>query len=49
MFREAEAICEIGLAARTDTDRDAWTDVEARLKRLRGRINAATKKPPDLR
>jgi DNA polymerase III epsilon subunit-like protein len=46
VFREAETICEAGLAAGTDADRDMWKDVEARLKRLRGRINAATKKPP---
>lgn len=46
VFREAEAICETGLAAATDADRKAWNEVEARLKRLRGRINAATKKPP---
>ena len=46
VFREAEAICESGLASATDADRKAWNEVEARLKRLRGRINAATKKPP---
>jgi hypothetical protein len=46
VFREAEAICVEGLAAATSTDRDAWKDVEGRLGRLRGRINAATKKPP---
>lgn len=46
VFREAEAICETGLAASTESDRNAWKDVEARLKRLRGRINAATRKPP---
>jgi DNA polymerase III epsilon subunit-like protein len=46
VFREAEAICVDGLAATTSADKDAWKDVEARLGRLRGRINAATKKPP---
>jgi hypothetical protein len=35
VFREAEGICETGLAAGTDADKDAWEDVEARLKRLR--------------
>lgn len=46
VFREAEAICVEGLAASTSTDRDAWKDVEGCLGRVRGRINAATKKPP---
>lgn len=46
VFREAEAICAAGLATATSDDRDTWKDVEGRLGRLRGRINAATKRPP---
>jgi len=42
--RMAPALCEDGVAAaRPGQD---WTQVQARLSRLRGRINAATKKPP---
>ena len=33
------------LVAATSTDRDAWKDIEAWLKRMRGRINTAAKKP----
>jgi DNA polymerase III epsilon subunit-like protein len=44
VFRKAAAVCEEGLAAaQAGVD---WSSVEARLARLRGRINAATKKPP---
>lgn len=44
VFRKAAGICEDGVAAaRPGQD---WTQVQARLSRLRGRINAATKKPP---
>ena len=46
LFSEAEAICETGLAATTYADRDAWKDVEARLVRPPGRINAAVRRPP---
>jgi len=46
VFREAEAICAAGLATATSDDRETWQDVEGRLGRLRGRINAATRRPP---
>jgi hypothetical protein len=45
VFRVAEAVCSTGLTARTALDGAAWDAVEARLNRLRGRINAATRNP----
>jgi hypothetical protein len=43
---QAAAVCEDALATSTTSDSGTWKEVEARLSRLRGRVNAAAKAPP---